>query len=281
MNDSITYCIYRIVNFKSGKVYVGKSKNPALRKYTHFSELRNNHHTNPHLQNAFNQYGADSFYFEILEKGILKAEINQREIFWIAHFDSFKNGYNRSEGGETPPFKVKPCVWDGIYYPTIRDAAKANSVTEAAMRRRLLAGHLSPETLTRPKAKPCFWNGIRYKSISAAVRATGYSEEVLRKYISDRGYACDDDIPVREKSCVWNGVQYPSIKSAARDLGIAPKTMKDRIVRGYTQDSDVNTYNKKCLYKGIEYPTMKDAALSNGVTVQAVWYWINKNGTNR
>jgi hypothetical protein len=282
-DDSTTYCIYRIVNFKSGKVYVGKSKNPTLRKYTHFSELRNNHHTNPHLQNAFNQYGADSFYFEILEKGILKNEINQREIFWIDHFNSFKNGYNRSEGGETPPFKATPCTWNGIQYPTIRAAAKTNGVTETAMRRRLSRGYAHDNEVFRHEggSKPCVWNNVSYRSINAAARANGYVEEVLRVYVSDRGYKGDSDIPIQAKSCMWNGIQYPSINAAARALRIDKSTMQARLRRGYKQDADVTEYNKKCFYKGIEYPTMKDAAKANGVTLQAVWYWVNRYGTNR
>ena len=59
--------IYKIVNLITGKYYVGSTKSFETRKTCHFSRLRNNNHTNQHLQNAYNKYGKDSFIFEIIE----------------------------------------------------------------------------------------------------------------------------------------------------------------------------------------------------------------------
>ena len=59
--------IYKIVNLITGKYYVGSTKSFETRKTCHFSRLRNNNHTNKHLQNAYNKYGADNFKFEIVE----------------------------------------------------------------------------------------------------------------------------------------------------------------------------------------------------------------------
>lgn len=59
--------IYKIVNLITGKYYVGSTKSFETRKTCHFSRLRNNNHTNQHLQNAYNKYGEDNFIFEIIE----------------------------------------------------------------------------------------------------------------------------------------------------------------------------------------------------------------------
>ena len=52
------------------------------------------------------KYGKDNFVFEIIE-GPIK-NYNEREIFWIAKYNTFVNnenswGYNLTSGGEEPP----------------------------------------------------------------------------------------------------------------------------------------------------------------------------------
>lgn len=61
--------IYRIRHVDSGKCYVGSCASPQgfrVRWNNHTKNLRKNQHHSPHLQRAWNKYGADSFVFEIL-----------------------------------------------------------------------------------------------------------------------------------------------------------------------------------------------------------------------
>ena len=58
--------IYQIRNLSDGKIYVGQSMHLDARKRRHFWELRNNRHSNKHLQSAYNLYGKENFAFEIL-----------------------------------------------------------------------------------------------------------------------------------------------------------------------------------------------------------------------
>ena len=57
--------IYKIVNTKNNHCYVGQSIRAKKRIKEHFRLLRLNKHTNQHLQNSYNKYGADSFYGEV------------------------------------------------------------------------------------------------------------------------------------------------------------------------------------------------------------------------
>ncbi len=57
--------IYKIVNTATGQCYVGQSQRVKKRLKEHFRLLRGNKHTNPHLQRAYNKYGAVSFYGEL------------------------------------------------------------------------------------------------------------------------------------------------------------------------------------------------------------------------
>ena len=54
--------LYKIVNRATGHCYVGQSQRVKKRIREHFRLLRKNQHTNPHLQNAYNKYGAHNFY---------------------------------------------------------------------------------------------------------------------------------------------------------------------------------------------------------------------------
>ena len=61
--------VYAIVHRDSGTTYIGSTiRSFAHRKCEHLYDLRNNNHTNPHLQRAWNKYGEDAFCFQELEK---------------------------------------------------------------------------------------------------------------------------------------------------------------------------------------------------------------------
>lgn len=92
--------IYLIKNKITGKVYVGQSKNVKSRLFVHKSNLKLNKHYNHHLQSSVNKYGIESFVFKEIESCKVE-ELNKREIFWIQKLNSFKNGYNKNEGGSS------------------------------------------------------------------------------------------------------------------------------------------------------------------------------------
>lgn len=58
--------IYRILNLKNGKFYIGSAKNLGNRLATHIKDLKYKKHHNPHLQAAWNKYGSNAFAFEAI-----------------------------------------------------------------------------------------------------------------------------------------------------------------------------------------------------------------------
>lgn len=88
--------IYSLVNRRTGKRYIGQSIDVQKREKEHFCMLKNGKHANNHLQRAWNN--GDRFDFEIIEE-CPREDLNDREIYWIAAYDSFHNGYNQCEGG--------------------------------------------------------------------------------------------------------------------------------------------------------------------------------------
>lgn len=86
--------IYRIINFKTGKCYVGSAINLYRRRIDHIKELRANKHKNDYFQNSWNAYGEINFIFEVLEY-CEKENLIEREQNWIDVLNCVRpNGYN-------------------------------------------------------------------------------------------------------------------------------------------------------------------------------------------
>jgi len=89
--------IYTFKNLINGKVYVGQTKHPKRRQKEHLKCA--NEGSEGRLYWAIRKYGKENFLFEVIEE--CEDDItNQREEFWISHFDSFENGYNSTTGGD-------------------------------------------------------------------------------------------------------------------------------------------------------------------------------------
>ena len=116
--------IYQIINKVDGKRYVGQTIDIERRKKQHLTKLQNNTHPNIKLQQAWNEWGQESFYFDY-EEFEDSSVLDKKEIETIEKFDSFKNGYNMTPGGQNGGTRSKlsyseycfvyyGCQWQGM-----------------------------------------------------------------------------------------------------------------------------------------------------------------------
>ena len=73
-------------------MYIGQSNDIERRFKEHCYK------TDLIIEKAIHKYGKENFSFEILEECSIN-ELNKKEIYYIALYDSIKNGYNLSTGG--------------------------------------------------------------------------------------------------------------------------------------------------------------------------------------
>ena len=93
--------IYKIVNIKTNKMYVGRTMYPDKRRKRHLSELRKGKHHCLYLQRSFNKYGEENFTFEIIEENLTDSEAVEREQFYLDNMDNLYNiNPNASCGGD-------------------------------------------------------------------------------------------------------------------------------------------------------------------------------------
>lgn len=96
--------IYKIWNDVNDKIYVGKT-NRTLKKrfYEHCRDSKFSSKNNRPLYRAMNKYGVEHFYIEKLEE-TTREQASERECYWIKYFNSFRNGYNATMGGDGKPW---------------------------------------------------------------------------------------------------------------------------------------------------------------------------------
>lgn len=91
-------CIYKIVNLKNEKVYVGSTRSYIKRIASHKNLLIKNKHPNSYLQSSWNKYGSEYFEFSIIENAepekLIKLETSYIKLF---KSDDRKLGYNQQK----------------------------------------------------------------------------------------------------------------------------------------------------------------------------------------
>ena len=91
--------IYGIYHRNSKRWYVGRTiQGITARRLKHLSDVKLGSDTTIHR--AIRKYGEKSFDWVILEFGIEKSKISEKEIIWIKKKNSYKGGFNETTGGE-------------------------------------------------------------------------------------------------------------------------------------------------------------------------------------
>ena len=90
---AIIYCIH---NLSTGKKYIGQTVEKLQRRVTrHFRTINETK-----ISRAIQKYGKYDFVYGIVEEVDSVNLLDEREKFWIQHYDSVNNGFNIKEGGK-------------------------------------------------------------------------------------------------------------------------------------------------------------------------------------
>lgn len=95
-------CIYKITNLVNNKIYIGQTIfNTCAHRWKYYRNIiGKNYAPNVAIVNALNKYGYDNFKFECIESNIDLEQLDDRERYWIAYYNSYKEGYNETTGGD-------------------------------------------------------------------------------------------------------------------------------------------------------------------------------------
>lgn len=98
--------IYSITNNINGKCYIGQSIDIYSRWRSHKKHSQWQTEKSKALYQAFCKYGVENFTFRIIEE-CPRDNLDNREKFWIAYYDSYNKGYNMNKGGQGKPYRYK------------------------------------------------------------------------------------------------------------------------------------------------------------------------------
>ena len=108
--------IYKIQNIITNEIYIGQTTHPRgfngrydfkgngierVYKKLLGNETRGESH-NQHLRRSIKRFGFDAFeVVEVFDTAETLEQLNEKESYYINLFDSYKNGYNQSFGGDS------------------------------------------------------------------------------------------------------------------------------------------------------------------------------------
>lgn len=88
--------IYKITNTVNDKVYVGQTIHPLRYRFKrHFYDAQK---SDTKIYRAMKKHGFENFSISLIEE-VDDDLLDEREIYWIEKFDSYKHGYNSTIGG--------------------------------------------------------------------------------------------------------------------------------------------------------------------------------------
>ena len=88
--------IYKITDKTNGLIYIGQAMNIKRRFSEHKTSNKGKKGT---IDYVIRTKGVNNFTFEVIEECTV-LELKEREIYWIAFYDSYYHGYNLTPGGE-------------------------------------------------------------------------------------------------------------------------------------------------------------------------------------
>lgn len=181
--------MYRGIIYKytspSNKVYIGQTSREKQRRWT-FLNLKYRY-GGTKIDNARKKYLPEKFRYEVLEtlecnsQEQLNKLLDARETYYIALFDSFRNGYNSSAGGNSNTRYIKHSeewceenskrmkkLWkEGILQPNLKGA--------------FLGKHHTQETKKQISDSKC-------KSVSRYTKEGIYIDSALTSFYKNLGY---------------------------------------------------------------------------------------------
>ena len=146
--------IYKIINVKNNKFYIGSAVNFERRKSHHLWKLRRGNHSNKHLQSSWDKYGEKFFVFVVVEEVEKGKDLREAENTWLKEHVGRPYCYNIAKDANLPPahFGEKNSMWGKTFSHTEEAKAKIakasreriQSEEEKRKRRETMRGHEVP-----------------------------------------------------------------------------------------------------------------------------------------
>lgn len=128
--------VYIIRNTVNDKVYIGQTTQSIEERFKqHLKPSTTKTKGSYKIYNDMRKYGKENFYIELLEIVDID-KLNERECYFIEYYDSYKNGYNSTRGGNSKEIStitdielLKKLFYQNLSYKEIADKFGVNKAT--------------------------------------------------------------------------------------------------------------------------------------------------------
>lgn len=183
--------IYKLTS-PNGKVYIGQTINKKQRKYHYNSTCFKKQIK---LWNNVQKYNWNpGQHFEIIEEclcGENKIFLNEREQYWIEHFDSFKNGLNCNEGGYGNSGYIASDITKQKMSESGKNKRPMSDETKELLRQINLGKKYETKSIIEIDKDGCtikIWNSITECSEKLGLNMSGISNVLKGNYKTTKGY---------------------------------------------------------------------------------------------
>lgn len=253
--------IYKYENLINHHIYVGQSTNIEKRYFGHLYDAMHRAEKGSGVDPAILKYGIENFDFTILEECDASL-LDEKEIQWIAHYDSYHNGYNRTPGGKATHGEDHPRA-----ILTEKDVWMIREMYASHKLRRDVYACFEDTGIT-PRGFKKVWDGETWPLVHMDVYTeenrlwhksnTGHSEDQIGKSSLDRAIKQDEiDLWVIDYN---NGLSINAIaKKYKRDNGVIEKYIANPVAI------------TKVKYKGRTIQCVNNGQVFSSISSAAKW----------
>ena len=239
--------IYKIVNIKNGKMYIGSSKNIKRRWSVHKSALKNNRHHSTYLQRAWNKYGKENFVYEVIKEipNASDIELLNEETNFVT---TLKPEYNVGSIGGGDNLTNNPRRDEIIEKMTKTINENVAKMTEQERKSRWSRNREKNYNwkggVSSPKCNDCgkqLRYGHKYCSHCSKLgqRNAFYGKKHTDEYKQKASERRKGTLPTNANPIVLNGVSYVSQADAARKLNVSIGTISNWVNKKFKKNTDI------------------------------------------
>jgi|GEM_PF-970481 len=240
-----THYIYKITNLINNKIYIGQTVDLKARWLKHVASSRTKDKKQSfYLQKSINKYGKENFKHEIIDQCQTLKEADDKEIYWIAYFDSTntKIGMNLTKGGGGNLGYKMPEHQKEI----LRKINKGKKLSEE--QRKILSIANKGKKLSEEHRK----------IISKANKGRPLSDEHKKKISeSNKGKPKSEEHKIKLRAYCGDKSQNYGLKRSKEHIEIIRKTHTGKILSKYTRDKIRETNLKLKISVGEKNPSAK------------------------
>lgn len=232
------YLVYIHTCTVTGKSYIGyTSKSLEERLKGHLYDTK--YGSTLAFHNALRKYTKDNFISNVLFMCYSKEDAAYAEIQLIETYNTFKNGYNETRGGDKPPGmigrkgkdnpKSKQIIVDNVLYESTAMAVRTLKMDASTIYNynKCPTGNIQLYAESKRTIRPIIIDNIKYKSIAEASRLLKIYIVRIREYVDNSLHLEYDSIheyaALKRKTTpvIINGIHYESKKIAQQALGLS------------------------------------------------------------